>query len=193
MLNEDSVFIPGEMNFFTAPVGTEAPTPQSLLANESTALSGWENLGHTKLDQPFRVTNEGGETSTKGSLQNAALRNNVTDRITAVEIDVMQMDKANLKRYFGANSVEKNGYVYSQSKPKPVQEAILGVARDGDSIFCIHAYKADVVGNGDIAAESTEDFVTAPLKFAALKHEAAPGVFGVSPVVQATTPPPSGD
>ena len=84
--------------------------------------------------------------------------------------------------YWGGNTVKSGDWHYAQSKPVPVQKAILAIGEDGESLWGIHAHKGDFAANGNFSLESLEDFAELPVKFSALEHEGTPGVFAMSEV-----------
>lgn len=181
-INDKATMIINVMRFYTAPVGTAAPTAQAYWEDKTTALSAWEEIGHTSLESPFQLTSEGGEVQVKGSLQNHALRTTTSDKTWALELELSQWDKATIKRYLGANAKEVNGLLYAQTKATSEQVALLGVAEDGDRVMFLHGEKVDISASGDVDAGSIEDFVNLPVKFTFLEGEN--GTVGVSPLLE---------
>jgi hypothetical protein len=181
-LKDDSTLIVNIMRFYTAAVGTVAPTATAYFEDKATALASWVEIGHTSLDSPFSVTTEGGEVTTKGSLQNQTLRTTTSAKTYALEINLEQFDADTLKHYLGANSQKVGDVVYSKSKPTSEQAAILGVAEDGNAVMFLHGGKADISANGNFDVSSIEDLASLPVKFTFLE-DGDGNTFGISPVL----------
>ncbi|WP_165218178.1 hypothetical protein [Schaalia sp. ZJ1691] len=183
-LNDKATLVVNVMNFYTAEAGKKPPTVQAYTQNKEQALTGWTNIGHTSLDSPFKITTEGGDVSVQGSLQNHALRTSTTDKTYALELELNQFDKDTLKRYLGANAVEKDGFVYAKTRPASSRVALLGIAEDENGLFGIHGGSVDISANGDIDVSSIEDLASLPIKFTFLE-DADGKSLGLMPVTAA--------
>lgn len=169
--NDDYALIVGTARFYTAAVGTPVPDKAALTGNKKTALTGWEELGHTDIEKVFDVKSDGGETTVKGSLQSKALRTIVSPTTWSLTLDMIQFDKKTLKRYLGQNAKEHNGLVYAQSNPQPEKCALLILAEDGANVLVVHGEKVEISKGGDFDIDDTEDFASIPLKFTFLDGE----------------------
>lgn len=188
-LNDDATLIVNKMRFYLADIGTTAPLMSALAANPATALADWTEIGHTSLENLPEIEIEGGEATTKGSMQNPALRNSYTERIVSLALNLLQFDADTLKLFWGDNTTKTGEWYYAQTKPKPVQKAILAIAEDGENLWGVHAAKGDFMANGSFSLESLEDFAELPVKFSALQHEGAPGYFAMTGVYKKPVTP----
>jgi hypothetical protein len=171
-LEDKKTLVVGEMHFFTADEHTKPPTvtayKQDSTPGKTTALAGWENLGHTQMENPLKITVSGGEVTVKGSLQKHALRTATSDRNFAIEVSLHQFDKNTIKKWMGKNAVEDTGLVYAKPKPQPWRVALLGICEDEGNVFMIHAGSVDIAPNGDFDVQNTEDLVALPVKLTVL-------------------------
>ncbi|MDU6694318.1 MAG: hypothetical protein E6451_10980 [Enterococcus faecalis] len=188
IIDSKSLVVDG-MHFFTAEVDTVVSDAdlktiaKGVQTDGAITLSKWEDLGHTSLDAPLKLTTEGGEVTTLGSLQNHALRTRTSDKIRSLEIDSVQFDEETIKMFLGANTLKEANLLWEQTKATPVQKAFLGVAVDGDGLFVIHGPKVDITANGDLDASNAEELAKLPLKFTFLKSDKAKGAFAITPVL----------
>ena len=179
-LDDNATLIVDRMDFYTAPEGTAVPTKAEIAKMPGVAPTGWTNIGHTDMDNPLKITPDGGEVTAKGTLQKHIHRTSISDRKLTIELNLMQFDKATIKRFLGANTVEKNGLLYAKSKPQSERVALLGFAKDGEGAWMLHAASVDVSGNGDLDISSIEDLASIPLKFTCLE-DADGNTLGISP------------
>lgn len=191
-INDKASIIPTTIHWYTAPVGTDAPDFEETIcaAIPQQIPSAWEDLGHTSLESPFEQEFEGGESSTKGSVQNPSYKISYTDRTTAVKTKVQQFDADRLKLYIGANEEKSGRWHYAQTKLVPVERALLCVFEDGDGAFGFHSHKGTIGPDAGLNVANLEDIVEAALRFDALMMTGKPGVFGICEYVEKKTTTP---
>lgn len=196
MLNDRATLKVDSGNYFRAPVGTAAPT--DLLDPEA---DGWENLGHTSLEEIMANETEGGEKTVLGTLQNRNLRTTYSDRTETFTINLQQFDTPSLKLFYGSNAqVLPNGMVTNENKGTPTEAAYLAVFVDKDNVFAIYAPKVEIFRGDNFALEDTESLNSLPLSITPLNHGTNSWTYAVSPIGdltetawEATTPYTAGD
>ena len=184
--NDDAVIKISTAYFYTARVGTAAPT------NPVNPGKEWENVGHTPLEDILQMTSEGGEKTTLGSLQNRNLKNSYSAKQTTFNFAIHQFDTPGLKLYLGSNAVEKGGRIGPHDTPQPTSAAWLVVIIDGDQYFDFYVPKADILGADDIALADTESLSSLPLSVTPLRmqsEDAAWFTSGVKEVPEGSTVP----
>lgn len=176
--NDSAVIKVSAANFYTAPVGTAAPT------DPTAPGSPWQNIGHTALDNILSFTSEGGEKTVLGSLQNRNLRTSYSDKSVTFTFNVHQYDKEGFKLYLGSNAVEDGGRIGPADTPSPTQVAWYVCVEDGERYFDFYAPKADVIGSGDLSITDTESLAFLPLQVVPLSHEGKKAAWFVKPVAE---------
>lgn len=178
-LNDDAVFSVGTGRFYTAAVGTAAPT--DLLAPGA----GWSEVGHTSLEDIISITSDGGDATTLGTLQNKTLRTTYAPRVETLAITLQQWDAPALKLYYGANADEiaaDSPFLGVPQNPTPTQVAFLAVLRDGDNVFAFYAPKAEVFRGDDLDISDTESLAGLPLSVKPLQNGANDWAYAVTPL-----------
>lgn len=151
--------------FYKAAVGT--PIPADLRAPGA----AWEDLGNTSLTDILSATSTGGESTTQGSLQNKSLRTTVTARVEAFKVNLMDFVIKSLKLYYGSNAViTAEGYVRVPNDPVPTEAAWMVVFYDGEFSAGIHADKASIFRNADLAIANADDLAQLPLTITPLSY-----------------------
>lgn len=166
-LNNAAVVTAARGYIFTAPEGTPAPTPAQIDAfNPTAGFSGWDNVGHTSADDLPEFGFDGGDTSTKGTWQNASLRTIVTDPpVDSVKFTLMQFDENALSLYYGQANSSGVPDIFRVSGPSstPTRKALLIVIVDGGTQIAFWAPSADVVRSDSISL-ATDDFGGLPVQ-----------------------------
>ena len=170
-LDDEKTLIIAAANIYTADVDTKAPTVTAYKTNKEQALTGWTNIGHTSVDNPFKIAREGGEATSKGSLQKKKLRTSISEVSYSVEISLEQFDVPSIKRYLGQNATVVDGITYAKSKPTAENAALLIVVEDEGNVLFIHAGKTSIVANGDLEGADIENLVNIPIKFNVLEDK----------------------
>lgn len=183
-MNDNATLVIGAGNYFTAPVGTEAPV------DLSAPDSAWTNVGHTSLEDILSIASEGGEVSILGTLQNKQLRTIRSARSDSFSIILQQFDSEALKLYHGANSpVVAGGMIGNPVTPQPTQRAFLAVYVDGNNIFAIYCPKADILRGGEIEFADTESYAGLPLSITPLAYQTNNWTYAVTPIGDTASAP----
>lgn len=159
MLKDAATLVIGSGNYFTAAVGTALPTD---LLNPGVE---WENVGHTSIEDIFSIASDGGDATTIGTLQAAALRTKYAPRTETFNFTLQQFDEDSLKLYFGANApTTEDGLIgIPASNPQPTQRAFLAVFVDGSHVFAFYAPKAELFRADDMSLSDTESLAGLPI------------------------------
>lgn len=171
-LHDDDVLLRKEAEFYIAEVGTKMPKIADLAskAKQATALTAWKPFGHLSEDTGIKLNREGGDQTTKGSLQKPKLRVDIKNVEFSMEVGTIQFDKSNLKRIFGMDATEgENGFLGASINPQTENVAVLVIVKDADRILALGGEKVAVAANGEINLTDAENFVSAPLKFTFLQ------------------------
>lgn len=149
----------GAGNYYTNAVGTDAPV--DLLNPEA---DGWDNVGHTSLEDILGISSEGGEATILGTLQNKSLRTKYSARTETMAFTLQQFDANGLRLFYGANAPTlANGMIGAPTDPKPTEAAILIVFVDGENVFAFWAPKAEIYRNDDMSLSDTESLAGLPI------------------------------
>lgn len=188
--NDNAVITPAKGYVFTAPVGTNAPTPADIsafdpavgitsMADDGTTTVTWDTMGHTSRDELPVFGFDGGETETRGTWQNATLREVVTEVASDyVTFNVHQFDDASLGLYYSVTDSGATTGVF-QVKEAPtgtVNKAILIIIVDGDISIGFHAPKVSVRREESIEM-SVDELAYMPLRATFLKDAASDYLF----------------
>lgn len=146
---------------------TGGSTPEAAVVRTATAL-GWENAGHTSLDNDFAPFFDGGESTTRGTRQNANLRTQVATATEGVEISRVQADTDTLKSYYGGGEGVAAGRFDAPDSATPIEKAVLIVYMDGERRIAEYHPKASVVRSGAIRT-AKGGWLEFPVRFTWLK------------------------
>lgn len=186
-LNDAAVLSISTGHYYHAPVGTEAPAITDLLDPEALELAGWDEIGHTSLEDILSLASEGGEATTLGTLQAKSLRNSISPRTETFSISLMQFDTPSLKFYYGSNAtVLASGFVGVPSNPVPTKTAFLAVFQDGENVFGIHALSSEIFRGDDMEFADTESLVGMPLNVTPVNYQGADYAYAVTPLGDVT-------
>lgn len=180
-LNDNATLVVGTGNFLTAPVDTAMPTDLTAPG------AGWENVGHTSLEDIFGVSSEGGEATTLGTLQNKSLRTRYGTRQETFTFTLQQFDTPALRLFFGSNAPTlANGSVGVPTNPVPTTCAFLAVFIDGENEFAFYVPKAEVYRGDDMTISDTESLAGLPLAIKALQSGTNNYTYAVTPLGDVT-------
>lgn len=181
-INDQSTLVVKTGRFYVHDVGTPAPTDLSRSALET---EGWEEMGHTSLEDILSWATEGGEATTLGSLQSPSLRQTTSARTESFTTTLLQWDEKTLPFYFGGNMELIPGsdiFMGVKSSPAPVTKAFLVVFEDGQNSFPVYAPSASIGRGDDLSIDSTEDLAGLPISITLLNHEGKDWAFAVAPI-----------
>jgi hypothetical protein len=171
--NDDAVFTASRGFIFTAPINTAAPTPADIDAfdPESPALTGFTDIGHTSDDDLPEFGFDGGDTEVRGSWQNQALREVVTEALADyMTFNLLQFDKEGLSLYYGVTDPGATDGVFevgSNNNP-PIERALVVVIVDGNTKIAFHAGRTGIRREDAIQLDP-EGFAALPLRATFLK------------------------
>lgn len=174
-LNDDALFTAAKGYIFAAPVGTAAPTPTEIGAfDPQVGLTGtsWINLGHTSRDELPEFGFDGGDSETKGTWQNAALKEVVTQvPVDFVTFSLHQFDDLGLELYYGqANMADAvpGEFKVKDSPSTGREKALCVVIVDGDASIAFYSRKSSIKREGSVAL-AVDEFSALPLRATFLK------------------------
>lgn len=179
-LNDKAVITPSRGFIFTAPVGTEAPTPAEISAfnpdEEATYFSGWDVIGHTARDELPQFGFDGGDTEARGTWQNANLREVVTEvAADYVTFNVHNFDQIGLGYYYGVEDpgTTPGRFDVQDAPTKGLERALLIVIMDGDVNIAFYAPKVSIRREDAIELD-VENLAYLPLRATILKLTGSP-------------------
>jgi len=164
-LDDDAVVIAKEGHIFIAPPGTAKPV--------GAPTSPWVEVGHTGADTPLTLKRDGGDTTTKGTWQKAALRSDVAPVTYSWEFPLLQQDELCMSLYFGGGAVDPadTGYFVVPTTPTSQEHAMYILIHDGDADWDRWAPKVGIIGSDD-ESDSTDDFTSMPVSATILTPDA---------------------
>jgi hypothetical protein len=163
----------------------KATTGTPLPADLDTPGVGWDEIGHTSLEEILGIASEGGEATTLGTLQNKQLRVVRADRTETFTLNVQQWDESALKLYYGQNMVDVEGdgsFLGVPTNPVPTECAFLAVFKDGANIFAVYAPKVEIFRGDDVDLSDTESLASLPLSITPLQYQTNEWTYGVTPM-----------
>jgi hypothetical protein len=177
-VTDAAVLLPGKGHLLTGTTGAAKPALSDLTAfaaDTSVLPTGFTDLGHTDLDQILQFGTEGGDTSTKGSWQNSALREIVTvAKVDYMIIKSLQiLDNAVLSLYYGGGSAATANEFAWPDNPTPTEKAVCLIMLDGVVPVALYASKASIRAESELEFAS-DDFTKAPLRVTFLKNGSNP-------------------
>lgn len=178
-LNDNAVFTAAKGFVYTAPVGSESPTPTSLADFDpevfGNGASTWELIGHTAEEDLPEFGYEGGDKESKGTWQKKNLKEVTTEALVDyVTLKLNQFDLSTFELYYGKNKSSEPGVFAVDSGDNPaVERAILIVIQDGDYTIGFTAAKASVRRDEAISL-ATDDFSQLPIRATFVKHTGQP-------------------
>lgn len=181
-INDQATLVVKTGRFYVNEVGTAQPEE---LSPSALTAAGWDQLGHTSLEDILSWATEGGETTTLGSLQSPSLRNTTSARTESFTTTLLQWDATTLPFYFGSNMELIEGSAIwrkVKSNPAPVKKAFLVVFEDGANRFPVYAPSAEIGRGDDLSIDSTEDLAGLPIQITLLNHDGNDWAFAVAPV-----------
>ena len=182
-LNDEAVLTAAVGYVYTAPVGTNAPTPAALktinLNNPSLwTPTAWNLIGHTSRNDMPEFGFDGGDSEVKGTWQKKKLKDVTTeDPVDYLTIFLQQFDETALELYYGTNaSADEGVFGIAAAGADPTEKAFLVVIEDGDFRLGFHAHKASVKRD-DAIQLPVDDFASLPVKATFLQYGSEPLLF----------------
>lgn len=183
---DGAVLYPSLGYVWTGVVGTATKPTTSQLAtfvSAGTVPSGWTTIGHTDLNNVLTFGSEGGDTSVKGSWQNASLREITTSTLVEYfDVKSLQvLDKTILSLYHGGGTAASNELATPDASTATELATTL-VMVDGTTSVALYCPKASIKKAGDMEFAS-DDFVKVPLRFTPLKYSTNAKSYWISTVL----------
>lgn len=177
-LNDDAVFTAAKGYIYTAPVGTSPPTPAAINSfNPDTGLLvAWSSLGHTSREELPEFGFDGGETETRGTWQNEALKSVTTEvAVDYVTFSLHQFDEEALSLYYGvANASSVTGeFSVSGAATSSTDRALCIVIQDGGLSIAFYARKS-AIRRDEAISIAVDEFAALPLRATFLKDGTNP-------------------
>lgn len=171
-LTDSAVLVPGVGHIFTKTTsGTKWTAAQlATYASAGTIPSGFNELGHTDLDSILTWTAEGGDTDTKGSWQNSALRTVITTAaVDAITLNAEQvLDNDILTLFHGGGDATVADEFAWPDAPAAIERSACIVFQDGSTVLALSMPKVSIL-RADVPTFAADDFMKLPLKFTILK------------------------
>lgn len=144
---------------------TGGSTP-AVTATTTTAVNGWDNVGHTSRGTLPEFGFDGGKLEMKGSWQKERLRevqqtsNPIEDYVTIL---LEQWDEDAFAMYFGANASETPGVFGVDGTDVPIEKSVFILIVDGSTNVGFYASKASIQRDSAIKM-TVDDFAVLPVK-----------------------------
>jgi len=174
-LDDNALFTAATGYVYTGEVGVaEKPTPYHIANFDGVTFtpSGWTDLGHTSREDLPEFGFEGGDTETRGTWRNAALREVVTEAaVDYVIIRLHQFDDEGLSLYYGVPnaSTVKGEFAVANSSTATVERALCMIIVDGENKIGLYAPRASIRRDDSIEM-SVDEFSVLPLRCTFLKR-----------------------
>ena len=179
-LNDGAVFTAAYGYIYTNAVGSDAPTEQAIFDfvgdTGITTPVGYTIIGHTSRDDLPEFGFDGGDTETRGTWQNEALRTVLTEAaVDFVTFNLVQFDKDTFELYYGQENVATgpNSYALNGSPGGATEAALLIVIVDGANKIAFHAPKVELRRNEAITI-AVDEFGALPMRATFLKNTGDP-------------------
>lgn len=147
-LTDSAVILPGVGHVLLAPVGTAAPAdPASIDITADPPVVGYTNMGHTSRENNASIARDGGDLTTLGSWQNAALRESQAPVIWSLTVNALQIDDDVLSLYFGGGDTTTAGSFGVSQTSAPTQKALYLLLIDGANRVGLYLPKVSVTAD----------------------------------------------
>lgn len=150
-------------------------TSPTMTPSTTGAPWGWSMLGHTSRDDLPEFGFDGGDTETKGTWQNSAVKQVITNpTVDSVTFKLHQFDEQGLALYYGAAnaSVTVGEFAVADAAVSGVEKAILIVIVDGTAKIAFHAQRSSIQRDDSVSI-AVDEFAALPLKATFLKNGTA--------------------
>ncbi len=161
-ISDNATLVPAGGYIFLAPTDTEKPIT---ITDPLAPGVKWVNIGHTSLDDLPEFARDGDDPETKGSWQNAKLRQTSPSVTYSISFQSIQADAEIYRLYFGAgtSAVQTDGSFRIPASATPQERALLLILVDGSKYLPLWHPKVSLLGS-DAVSMSTDDFVKFPIK-----------------------------
>jgi hypothetical protein len=146
-------------------------TTPAVTVTTTTPGWAWVNLGHTSRDELPEFGFDGGDTETRGTWQNEALKQVITDpAVDFVTFNVHQFTEECLSLYYGVpnNSATVGVFSVAGASTAVTERALLIVIVDGSTKLGFYAGKTGIKRE-DAISIAVDEFAALPLRATFLK------------------------
>lgn len=148
---------------------------------DNPGADGYDDMGHTALEDPFGLVSEGGEQTVLGTWRNKSKRTVQSPRVESVAFVLQQWDGVNYRYYWGANAApDPNGYYMAPENPVPVVGTLWVLIRDGDETLPLWFPHVSIYRADDITADA-EALMGMPVRATILGRSGQSGLYGIKP------------
>ena len=177
-INDTALFTAARGYIYVGDGDAVPPTPADVVAFDPAtfgtvpASDGWVNLGHTSREDLPEFGFDGGDTETRGTWQNSALKEVITDvTVDYVTMNLHQFDDTNLELYYSqANhlSAAVGEFWVTDAPTATLEKKLLIVIVDGAAKIAFYARKASLRRDDAIGME-VDNFAVMPVRATFLK------------------------
>lgn len=175
-LDDEAVFTAAKGYILLGDVDATKPTPQEIFdLDEVTLPAGYALIGHTSREDLPELGFDGGDTETKGTWQNEALRTVQTEvPVDFVTFNLLEFNKAGLALYYGVpEGVVANVLDVNTTPGGETQKSLVIAIVDGANKAALHASKAGLRREDAISLE-VDEFAALPMRATFLKSAGKP-------------------
>ena len=149
-INDGAVVIPGEGHLYLDVTGT-ATRPEDPY-NPGELL---EEVGHTSRESPLTIGQEGGERTTHGSWQNAALRESISPITRQFSFALLQWDDLSYQLYYGSGgTVDGDYYGVRKGNPIPTEGSMYIRVDDGNEFADFWLPRVSILGTDSVELDA---------------------------------------
>lgn len=183
-LNDDAVLTAARGYIYLANQDTVSPT-DTVVEDFTPAVPGlavgWTNVGHTSRDDLPEFGFDGGDTETKGTWQNEALKQVVTEvSVDFMTFNLLQLDHDTLSMYYGVTNGAAEGAKRFTAMTNPgtnlPTKALLIIVVDGDTNVAFYAPRASLRREDGLSL-AVDEFGVLPMRATFLGGNVTEGLF----------------
>lgn len=177
-ITDAAVVQPATAHIFLGAVGATAPTLANINAFDPsvgtlTTPAGYTNFGHTSLDNDSTPIFDGGDTTTRGSRQNANLRQTVAAVTEGLQLNGIQIDQDQLAYYYGTSTSSTDGRFDIPDVRTPLEKSVIIIYCDGTKRVAEYHPRAAITSAGAIV-NAGDGWLELPVKMTWLKQASQP-------------------
>ncbi|MEU7200266.1 hypothetical protein [Streptomyces sp. NPDC045470] len=190
-LIDDAAFVAAGGYIYIADPDTAKPAS---LTDPLAPGAGWESIGHTSRDDLPEFGRDGDDPETKGSWQNAKLRQTAPDVTYSVTFKSIQTSAETYGLYFGAGpgAVQADKSFRIPATPIPQVKALLVILVDGTHFLPLWHPRVSLLGS-DAVSMAVDDFVAFPIKGTFLGSSKIGNAIGEWATIAPAAPPAHGE
>lgn len=188
-ISDSAPLLPGIGHILLGTTGATKPALADLTAfaaNTATLPTGFTDFGHTDLSNVLTFGQDGGDTTVKGSWQNASLREIVTTALVdhMVVKSIQFKDNTVLSLYYGGGDATTANEFAWPDTATPTEKALTLIMLDGTTPMALYASKVSIRREAEIEVTS-DDYTKLPLRFTFLKNSSNPRAIWIADAIGA--------